>query len=191
MTFLGAPEQPLAFAIVAPDENVLFARLTRAGWKAADRPDLRNMLRLAREGLDYTTAPLAPAFWNGKVNDLAFERPAQSAQGKALATVRLWRTSFRMGQDRVFVGVAREYAGIRWGLLHTVSPDVDAAAERFVESFQARGQPPAVCRQALVPPVIGAYLMGDRFFTRGQIRLLDLDAAPSAARLCETGTATR
>lgn len=190
-TLLGAPEQPLAFAIVVPDENALISRLNRAGWMAADEPDIRNMLRLAKGGLDYTTAPLAPAFWNGRVNDLAFERPAQGIQGKVLATIRLWRTSFRIGQDRIFVGVAREYTGIRWSLLHTVSPDVDAAADGFIESLDALGQPPALCRRPLVPALLGTYLMGDRFFARGQIWLLDLDAAPNAGRLCETGTTTR
>lgn len=190
-TPLGAPAQPLAFAIVAPDEHLLAERLTRAGWMAADRPGLRNMLRLATEGLAYGTAPLAPAFWDGRVNDLAFERPIRGTQGKALATVRIWRTPFRAGRDHVFVGVAREYTGIRWGLLHAGSPDVDAAAERFVEPLEAFARPPAVCRQALVPPVTGTYLMGDRFFTRGQIWMVDLGAAPNAARLCETGTTAR
>ncbi len=193
-TLLGVPEQPLAFAIVAPDENVLIDRLTRAGWMTADRPDLRNMLRLSREGMNYATAPLAPAFWNGRVNDLAFERSFQGMQGKALTTVRLWHTSFRVGQDRIFVGVAREYNGIRWGLMHTVSPDVDAATKGFIESIEALealGLPAALCQQHLVPPAIGTYLMGERFFTRGQIWLLDLNKATNAARLCETGTQTR
>lgn len=186
-TLLGAPEQPLAFAIIAPEEHVLLAHLRRTGWLAADKTAPRNMLRLVRKRLDYTTAPLAPAFWNGRVNDLAFERPVRLMQGNALATVRLWRTPFRMGRDRVFVGVAREYVGIRWGLLHTVSPDVDAAAERFVESLEAPGQPFTVCRQALVSPMIGTYLMGERFFTRVQMWLLDLGAGSDSARLCQTG----
>lgn len=189
-TLLGAPEQPLAFAIVSPDENVLIARLNRAGWVAADKPDPQNMLRLIREGLDYTTAPLAPTFWNGRVNDLALEQPVPGAQGKALATVRIWRTPFRIGRDRVFVGVAREYVGVRWGLVHTVSPDVDGAAERFVKSPELVGLPSAVCQRFLVSPLIGTYLMGDRFFTRGQLWLLDLRPTPNVARLCETGSAT-
>ena len=131
--------------------------------------------------------PLAPVFWNGRVNDLAFERPSQGPQGKTLATIRLWHTSFRVEQDRIFVGVAREYTGIRWGILHTVAPDVDAAAERFVESLQALGQQPVACRQPLVPPMVGTYLMGEHFFTLGQVWLLDISAAPNAVRLCEKG----
>ncbi|MGE4560995.1 MAG: VTT domain-containing protein, partial [Desulfobulbus sp.] len=162
-TLLGDPDQPLAFAVVAPDAQALTARLDRAGWMSTDRPGPGNMLRLTREGLNYTTAPVAPAFWNGRINDLALARPVAGTQGgKALATVRIWRTSFRFGPDRVFVGVAREYTGMRWRLFRRVSPDVDRAAERFVESL---GQPGTACRQPLVPPLIGTYLLGDRFFT--------------------------
>ena len=186
VTLLGAPEQPLAFAIVAKDADVLSARLVRAGWVGADRPDPENMLRLARQGLDYATAPLPPAFWNGRINDLAFERVIQRAQGKAIATVRIWRTSYQIGEDRIFVGVAREYDGIRWGVLHTISPDVDAAAELFVESLKSSRQPFGVCQRSLVLPIIGTYLMGDRFFTRGKMWLLDSDDRIDAARLCGT-----
>lgn len=89
-------------------------------------------LRLAGEGLSYTTAPIAPAFWNDHINSLAFERPAAGIEGKALATVHIWHTRFRSGHDPIFVGVARDYIDIRWRLLHIVSPDVDAAAEWFV-----------------------------------------------------------
>lgn len=183
-TLLGTPEQPISFVVIAPDENGLVAHLQQNGWLAVDRPALRNMLRLVREGLDDTTAPLAPSFWNGRVNDRAFARSAQRMQGKALATVRIWRTSLRVEQDVVFVGVAREYGGIRWGVLHTVSPDVDAAADDFVASLSAPGDGVAACRQQLVPPVIGAFLLGDRFFSRGQIWLVDLGSASAIARRC-------
>jgi undecaprenyl-diphosphatase len=184
-TLLGAPEQPLSFVLIAPDEHGLVARLQQDGWMAADKLVPRNMLRLVREGLDYTTTPLAPTFWNGRVNDLAFARPVQRMAGNALATIRIWRTSFRVGQDRLFVGVAREYGGIQWGLLHRVSPDVDAAAESFVESLKAAGHPFPVCRQTLVPSMIGTYLLGDHFFTRGQMWLLDLGTGAEVARSCE------
>lgn len=184
VTLLGEPEQPLAFAIVAPDADALVARLVGAGWMAADRPVPANMLRLARQGLDYATAPLAPAFWNNQMNVLAFERPIQRAQNKALTTVRVWRTSYQIGEDRIFVGVAREYDGIRWGVLHSISPDVDAASNAFIQSLKPSGKPFDICRRPLVPPMIGTYLMGERFFTRGNMWLLNLGGPTDAAQLC-------
>ncbi len=183
-TLLGRPEQALSFAIVEANADALSARLRRAGWLAADKADAQNMLRLARQGLDYATAPLAPAFWNDQINDLAFERPLQQAEKKVVATVRIWTTPYRVGQDRLFVGVVREYDGTRWGVLHTILPDVDAAAEGFVDSLQRAGQPFAVCLRPLLPPMIGSYLLGGHFFTRGQLWLLDPGDHGELARLC-------
>lgn len=183
-SLLGASEQPLSFAVLTPNADALSALLSRAGWLPADSPGPKNLLRLARQGLDYTTAPLAPALWNNRVNDLAFERPIQDSQGRAVATVRLWQTPFRVGVKQIFVGVARTYNGIRWGILHTVSPDVDAAAERFVESLKQSGQPFTICQRSLTVPMMGSYLMGDRFFTRGQIWLLDPGGGTDAADIC-------
>ena len=121
MTILGAPSQPLAFAIVTPDEQALITRLTQTGWKSADPPEFRNLLRLVKEGIDYTTAPLAPGFWNGQINNLAFEQSLKNTPDRTLTTILLWRTSFQIGANLVYVGIAREYDGIRWFFLHTVS----------------------------------------------------------------------
>ncbi|MEO8409746.1 MAG: LssY C-terminal domain-containing protein [Propionivibrio sp.] len=184
-TVFGDPAQPLSFAIVAPDAGALSARLIRAGWLAADRPNARNLLRLARQGLNYATAPLAPAFWNDRINDLAFERPLPGAQGKTVATLRVWRSGYRIGPDAVFVGVAREYDGIEWGILHTISPDVDAAAGRFVASLEQSGQSLAACQRALIPPMTGSYLMGEQFFTVGQLWLFGPADGNQGASLCE------
>ncbi|MEO8838671.1 MAG: LssY C-terminal domain-containing protein [Herbaspirillum sp.] len=185
-TIFGEPAQPLAFAIAVPDADVLAADLIRSGWAPADKPNLQNLLHLARYGMDYTTAPLAPAFWNNRMNDLAFERLAHpQTKSKSVETVRIWSTSYWIGQDRIFVGVAREYDGIQWRIMHTISPDVDAVAEHFVASIKSSG-PFDTCQRSLVPPMIGPYLMSDRFFTRGQLWLLDRRVNTDTARLCET-----
>ncbi len=67
----------MGLVLVAQDADSLLSSLTTAGWLMADKIDLQNMTRLFRQGLDYATAPLAPAFWNGQVNDLALETPVQ------------------------------------------------------------------------------------------------------------------
>lgn len=185
-SLLGAPEQPMSFAIVTAGAEALSALLRSAGWLAADPPNPENLLRLARQGLDYATAPVAPALWSDRVNDLAFERPIRRPRGKALATVRLWRTPFRAGPDPIFVGVARTYDGTRWGILHTVSPDVDAAVARFVASLRQTGQPLTVCQRPLTAPMTGSYPMGGRFFTRGRLWVLDGREHADTPGLCGT-----
>lgn len=183
-SLLGTSEQALSFAIVAPSADALSALLRQAGWLPADRLDLKNLLRLAQQGLDYPTAPLAPVLWNDRINDLAFERPLQNAEGKAIETVRLWQTPFSAGAEKVFVGVTRTYTGIRWGIVRTVSPDVDAAAEQFVESLRQTGLPFSLCQRSLSAPMAGSYLLGERFFTRGLLWLLDPGGGVDMPDLC-------
>lgn len=187
-TMLGRPEQPLSFVIVARNEHELSALLRQAGWIAADSPTPRSLLRLAREGLGYTTAPQAPTLWNDHLNDFAFQQPLQQAAGSALAALRIWRTAFRLGQDEVFVGVAREYTGVRWGIVHMVAPDVDAATERFVRTLESMDPTLRTCRRSFIPALIGTYSMGGRFFTAGQLWLLDAGTGSDAARPCDTGS---
>lgn len=184
VTLLGEPEQPIAFGIVARDAAALRASLELAGWKPADKTNPETMLRLVKQGLDYATAPLAPAFWDGHINDIAFERTIKREGGNTIATIRLWETSYKAVDGRIFTGIAREYDGIRWGVLHQISPDVDGAADRFVESLKSAGLVTNSCRQTLVKPMIGTYLWGDRFFSRGEIRLLDLVGSTDMALLC-------
>ncbi len=172
-SLLGAPGQPLSFALLAKDSDALLSSLREAGWHVADKADLRHMLRLVQEGMAYTTAPLAPAFWNGHINTFALERPVQRGDSTGIVTIRLWRTPLRWAGSRVYVGIAREYVGMQWGLLHRISPDVDAAAGLLVASLQHGGKRRS-CRLPLVRPMIGSSLMGGRFFTRGDMWLVDL-----------------
>jgi len=61
---------------------------------------------------------------------------------------------------------------------------VDAAAEGFVESLKRPGQPVDACRRPLLAPMIGSYLMGGHFFTRGQLWLLDPGDRGDLSLLC-------
>lgn len=185
-TMLGDPEQPLGLALVAEDDASLLSHLRMAGWQTVDRTDLQHILRLIRQGMDYTTAPLAPAFWNGRINDFALAKPVTSDTGPAILTLRLWRTVYRAGGKPVYVGVARGYEGIRWGLLHRVSPDVDATTAQLVASLRQAGLVRQDCRIHLVEPMIGRYLLGERFFTRGQLWLLNLTPEPVPALGCDS-----
>ncbi|MCG6863198.1 MAG: LssY C-terminal domain-containing protein [Chromatiaceae bacterium] len=185
-TLLGEAEQPVGFVLVARNADTLLSSLTAAGWLTAIKIDLLNMTRLLRQGLDYTTAPLAPAFWNGQVNDLALETSVERAGAKSVATLRLWQTPYRIGKDMLFAGIAREHVGIHRGLLHQISPDVDAAADLLVQSLKQTGQVQRSCRAPLVKPMIGGYLLGGSFFTRGDLSLIDFTQGTERAPTCGT-----
>lgn len=177
-TALGAPEQPLGIALLVDDESALRMKMQSAGWHEADPPALSRVLRLARDGADDSTAPLAPVFWNQRMNELAFVRHRAEASGHSKETLRLWATAWRLGSARVFVGVAREQVDTRWRLLHRSLPDVDAVADDVVASLQGSSANVTTCRIQWVAPMTGSYLMGEPFFTRGELRLVNVATQP-------------
>jgi len=184
-TVLGAAEQPLSFAIAIHDKTELIAQLQNAGWQPVDAVTPRSLLRLARQGLEYIAAPIPPAFWNDRINDLVFARTMVTDHGEAVSTLRLWNSFYRLDQRNIYVGVVREYEGMRWQFLRSVAPDVDKAADRFIETLVVNSPAIMRCQKSLTPPSVGQYQMGNPFFSRGELRMLDYQTHLQERSLCD------
>jgi Uncharacterized membrane-associated protein len=185
MTPLGEPEQPLTFAIAVPNTTILSTWLDQAGWHKADKPELKNIMRLIQQKLDYENGPLPPFFWNNQMNDLAFEQVIQVEQRKVISTIQIWHTQFRIGGKEVFVGTVRNFDEIRWGVFHKFLPDVDVAADSFIQTLKHSNPHIDVCQRALVPSIVGTFGSGEPFFTRGGIWQIDEANQTDATLLCE------
>ena len=172
-TLLGTPSQPLSLASITVDETTLVQRLEAVGWQSAEPPAPGNFLKLLRQGMGYVNAPLAPVFWNGRINDLGFERAAVVDGERIIDTLRLWKTAWRVDEMSVYVGVERSYTGIYWGLLHRIAPDTDAATQRLLKSFSTAKYQPANCEVKLGKAEVGSYLLGMPFFSNGRLLILD------------------
>lgn len=183
-TYFGDPGQPLNVAVVAGGADALARMLAAAGWAPADAPSLANLVRLAREGMGYARAPIAPAFWNTQVDALAFERVRTTSTGRVIETIRLWPTAYRLGRDSVFVGVARAYDGVRWGVLHTVRYDVDSVARGVAGSLVGAVPGFGACERPLMAPAAGQTLTGQRYFSSGRIWLAGPAAVIDGTSLC-------
>jgi membrane protein DedA with SNARE-associated domain len=184
-TLLGQREQPLSLVILAQDPDSLLSRLHRAGWHQADKANPRNLLRLAVYGRDYTAAPMAPAFWNKRINDLSLQKVSRIGDRKLNDTLRIWNTAYRVGQAQVFVGIARAYEGMQWPLIHRISPDLDRAADAAVQSLKETTGPMLSCKTPLVHPMVGQFPLGEPFFSRGDLWLVNLTGRPEPAFQCE------
>ncbi|MGB5614643.1 MAG: VTT domain-containing protein [Sedimenticolaceae bacterium] len=179
-TLLGAPSQPLSVAFIAPDEASLVQRLEGSGWQKSDSPTPGNLLKLLREGLGYTATPLAPVFWNRRINDLGFGHGVTVEGDKVVDTLRLWKTPWLIQGAPVYVGAARAYTGTYWGLLHRIAPDTDAATQRLVQSLPTGAGGLPSCEEKLGKAEIGTYLLGMEYFSSGQFALVDLRGGVSS-----------
>jgi len=175
---LGDRGQPLSMVLVASGGGTLADAFARAGWVAADplRFDtMMKMLGALRSNASYPAAPVAPAFWNGHVNDLAFEKPTRAGTVRKRHQARIWTTEIRTADGRsVYVGTADFDAGLKWLVVYRIGPDLDAERENLLRDLHDAGAVASARESGFVPPATGRNSLGDPYFTAGKIATIFL-----------------
>jgi hypothetical protein len=124
----------------------------------------------------YPAGPVAPSFWNRRVNDLSFEKPTPARTVRQRHQARLWKTGIRTpGGRTVYVGTVVFDAGLKWGAFYRIRPDVDAEREGVLRDLLAAGVVASFGRNAFVPPMSGRNSFGDPYFTDGRIATITLE----------------
>jgi len=171
-SILGMPQEPISLIVLAEDEVSFLEAIRKAGWQLADQPGLDTMARAAFSAWfdrEYVTAPVTPAFWNGKPQDFGFQVETMDKSLRERHHARFWRTGFRtMDGLLIFVGTASFDDGLKWGLTHHISPNIDAERDYFATDLQKTGLVSSKSEIQLVAPVLGQNLTGDPFFTDGR-----------------------
>ena len=176
-TALGLAGDPLNVGLEGDRDAVLCA-MRAAGWRPADPITLRSSLRIADSVLlrrAYPTAPVSDLYYDGRRQDLAFEKAAGIsprerhhvrfwlvlAQGDSGAPLWLGSATF----DRS-VGVSR-YTG---QVTHHIAPDIDAERDLLSADLAAAGMVEASYAVTGVGPTVFARNGGgDAYFTDGEI----------------------
>lgn len=181
-TALGEQQQPLSLLLVAEDDAALRAAFDRAGFQVAQQPGLQSLLRFLREGLHDARAPLAPAFWNGRLNDAGFEKRLTDKTAAGILAVQLWQTPLVTSQGKVYVGTVRRFSRLRWKIWRRIDPDLDAARDRLRGILEQAGVVQDSRLEPFVPAQVGKTLTGEDFFTRGEILRLQLSSGAKGSK---------
>ncbi len=182
---LGQPQEPISLVVMAENDAIFVDAFSKAGWLVADRPGFGTMSRAAFAAWfnkAYDTAPVTPAFWNGRPNDFSFQLGTVEKSLRIRHHARFWRSAFRT-QDGllIFVGTASFDDGLKWGLTHRIDPNIDAERDLLAADLRNTGLISSEQRLQLVAPILGQNLTGDPFFTDGKTVLLQL--APDASNI--------
>jgi hypothetical protein len=176
-TALGLPGDALNVGLEGSRDEVLCA-MPAAGWRPADPITWRSSLRIADSVLlrrAYPTAPISDLFYDGRRQDLAFEKAA-GISPKERHHVRFWLVLAQgdsgeplwLGSatfDRS-VGVSR-YTG---QVTHHIAPDIDAERDLLAHDLAAAGMVEASYSVSGVGPTVFARNGGgDPYFTDGEI----------------------
>jgi hypothetical protein len=176
-TSLGIPGDALNVGLEGRRDDVLCA-MRAAGWRPADPVTLGSSAKIVGSVLlrrAYATAPVSDLFYDGRPQDLAFQKPS-GASPSTRHHVRLWQ-ALEAGDDGlpVWLGAATFDRSVGVShftgqVTHHVAPDIDAERDFLTADLAAAGVVEAgYWVSGVGPTVFGRNGGGDRYFTDGEI----------------------
>lgn len=178
-TAQAIPGDPLNVGLVGTREEVVRA-MAGAGWFAADPLTWRTSLEIAGSVLldrPYRAAPVSALFYEGRREDLAFEKPAGTSPDRR-HHVRFWSVLETGAEGRpVWLGAATFDRGVglshfTGAITHHIAPDVDAERDLLAADLGAAGFVERTYTVSGVGPTLfGRNGEGDRYRTDGEILL--------------------
>jgi hypothetical protein len=178
------PGDAINVGLVGAGEDVLCA-MHAAAWYPADPITWRSSLKIVGSvALDrpYRDAPVSNLFYQGRREDLAFEKPdGQSADRRH--HVRFWQVLDRGEEGRpVWLGAVtfdRDVGLSRYTgqVTHHIAPDIDAERNGLIDDLKAAKVVLAVYEVTGIGPTLNARNgEGDRYYTDGEIKIARLVA---------------
>src|SRR6476661_7767170 len=177
VTAEGIPGGPLNIGLVGSKGDVVKA-WALAGWYPADAITLRSSIEIAESVLlhrQYTDAPVSNLFYEGRHQDLAFEKPV-GGSADARHHVRLWMTLEKGAEERpVWLGSATFDRGVGIShytgqITHHIAPNIDAERDLVIAELSRAGILMQIYQVGGVGPTVNGHNgEGDRYFTDGEI----------------------
>ncbi|UPK30738.1 LssY C-terminal domain-containing protein [Bradyrhizobium sp. 195] len=176
-TAQGIPGGPINVGLVGSREDVISA-FHVAAWFPADPITLRTSAEIVGSVLfdrPYKDAPVSPLFFEGRREDLAFEKP-DGVSADRRQHVRLWLV-LTNGTDGspVWLGSATFDKGVTLSrdtgqITHRIAPNIDEERDQLIGEFnQARVVTGIYQMRGIGPTLNGRNGEGDPYHTDGEI----------------------
>jgi LssY C-terminus len=176
-TSSGIPGDALNVGLVGSKEDVLRA-MHAAGWFPADPITLRTSIEIVGSVVldrPYHDAPVSPLFYEGKKEQLAFEKPDGESADKR-HHVRLWQVLEKGTDGRpVWLGSITFDRGVGLShdtgqITHHIAPDIDAERDLLMNDLQEAGMVRTLFQiSGTGPTLLGRNGEGDPYYTDGEI----------------------
>jgi hypothetical protein len=173
----GIPGDPLNVGLVGSQEDVVRA-MHAAGWYPADPITLRSSLEIVDSVLlhrPYQDAPVSPLFYQGRREDLAYEKPVGSSADQR-HHVRFWKVVAQGQEGRpVWLGSATFDRGVGVSrytgqVTHHIAADIDAERAGLIDDLVQAGMVETRYQvSGIGPTLLGRNGEGDPYFTDGEV----------------------
>jgi len=194
-TTQGIPGGPINVGLVGSHEDLIRA-FHAAGWYPADPITLRTSVEIIGSVLldrPYKGAPVSPLFFEGRQQDLAFEKP-DGISADRRQHVRLWSVLAK-GADAspVWLGAVTFDSGVTLSrdtgqVTHKIAPNVDEERDQLVRGLNQAQMVTSIYQMKGIGPTLnGRNGEGDPYYTDGEIWMAKLvrrgDKADKAAEV--------
>ncbi len=173
------PGDPINVGLVGSKEDVLCA-MNAAAWYPADPITLRSSIEIVGSILldrPYRDAPVSHLYYDGKREDLAFEKPVGKSADRR-HHVRFWKALDRGQEGRaVWLGAATYDRGIGLShndarITHHIGPVVDAERDLLTADLTAAKVVGTIYEVTGIGPTLnGRNGERDPYYTDGEIKL--------------------
>ena len=173
----GIPGDPIDIGLVGSREDVIRA-MYAAGWQAADPVTLKSSIEIVGSvllGRPDPQAPVSPLYYDGRVEDLAFEKEVGRSADRR-DHVRFWKVmDAGMEGAPVWLGSATYDRGVglshyTGAVTHHIGPNVDAVRDLIIDDLKSAGVVRDVYQvTGLGPTLFGRNGGGDRYYTDGEL----------------------
>jgi len=181
-TGFGIPGDALNVGLVGSKEDVLRA-MHAAGWFPADPITLRTSIDIVGSVVldrPYHNAPVSPLYYEGKKEQLAFEKPDGRSADKR-HHVRLWLVLEKGTDGRpVWLGSVTFDRGVGLShdtgqVTHHIGPDIDAERDLLMRDLREAGMVQTLFQiSGTGPTLLGRNGEGDQYYTDGEIDVATL-----------------
>ena len=184
LTIQGIPGDPINVGLVGDKDDVLCA-MHAAHWYPADPITWRSSVEIIDSVVlnrPYHDAPVSNLFYQGRREDLAFEKPSGKSADRR-HHVRFWQVLERGEEGRpVWLGAVtfdRDVGLSRYTgqVTHHIAPDIDAVRNGLIDDLKTAYVVLAIYEVTGVGPTVnGRNGEVDRYYTDGEIKIARLVA---------------
>jgi hypothetical protein len=178
-TAQNIPGDPINVGLVGAKEDVLCA-MHAAGWFPADPITFRSSVNIIGSVIlrrPYRDAPVSNLFYDGRREDLAFEKPFGNSADRR-HHVRYWKVLDQGEEGRpVWLGSVtfdRDVGLSRFTgqVTHHIGPNIDAERDGLTADLKSAKVVEAVYEvSGIGPTLIGPNGGGDRYYTDGEVEI--------------------
>jgi hypothetical protein len=154
--------------------------MSASGWYPADPITLRSSIEIVGSVIfdrPYRAAPVSHLFYNGKRQDLAFEKPVGTSADKR-HHVRFWRVLDRGQEGRaVWLGAVTFDRGVGLSrddgrVTHHIGADIDAERDLLTADLETAHVVQTIYEIAGIGPTVAGHNgEGDAYYTDGEIKI--------------------